>query len=59
MEEKTPGPALFFLGFALGEDDLVDEEEDDHGYAAVEDGGADVCPRFMVGFHCYSDFFAL
>ena len=30
------------FGLALGEDDLIDEEEDHHGDAAVEEGGADV-----------------
>ena len=33
---------LLFLCLALGEDDFVDEEEDHHAHAAVEDGGADV-----------------
>ena len=42
---KTPGPDLanlFLLGLPLGEDDLVDEEEDNHGNAAIQDRGADV-----------------
>ena len=57
MEEKTPGPALFFLGFALGEDDLVDEEENHHAYAAVQDGGADVIqpPGDKVPGHRHPD----
>ena len=33
---------LVLLGLAFGEDDLIDEEEDDHRDAAVQDGGADV-----------------
>ena len=34
---------LLFGGFfALREDDLIHKEEDDHGDAAVEHGGADV-----------------
>ena len=33
---------LFGGFFALREDDLIHEEEDDHGDTAVEDGGADV-----------------
>ena len=39
-EKRKQLSGLF--GFALREDDLVHEEEDHHGDAAVEHGGADV-----------------
>lgn len=37
--------SLCLLGFAFREDDLVDEEEDHHGNAAVEHGGANVIDK--------------
>ena len=42
-EKKMKENSLLFGGFfALREDDLIHKEEDDHGDAAVEHGGADV-----------------
>ena len=45
---ETPlweGRVLLLLGLALGEDDLVDKEEDHHGDTAVEHHGTDVVDK--------------
>ena len=50
--------SLLFGGFfALREDDLIHKEEDHHGDAAVEHGGADVVNkvRYQQPGHCHPD----
>ena len=50
--------SLLFGGFfALREDDLIHKEEDHHGDAAVEHGGADVVDevRYQQPCHCHPD----